>query len=99
MKRALALLAVAGGLALSGPAAAHGGVGFSVSIGAPIYAPPPVYYAPPPVYYTPPPVYYVPPPRVYYGPPTLYYGPAYYGYGGPRHWRRHHWRGDGYPDR
>ena len=85
MKRAVALLAVAGGLALSGTAAAHGGVGFSVSIGAPIYAPPPVYYAPPP--------------RVYYGPPTLYYGPAYYGYGGPRHWRRHHWRGDGYPDR
>lgn len=91
MKRALTLL-IAGGVwvALSGTAAAHGNVGFTVSIGAPVYAPPPVVYAPPPVYYTPPPVYYYAPPRVYYGPPAGYYG-------GPRHWHGHrHGHGHGH---
>jgi hypothetical protein len=84
MKRALTLMIAGGALAvMSGAASAHGGnVGFSVSIGAPVYAPP-VYYAPPPVYYAPPPVYY-PPPRVYYAPPAVYYGPPAY-YGGYRH--------------
>jgi hypothetical protein len=87
MKRALTFILAAGALALSGVAAAHGGnVGFTVSIGAPVYAPPPVYYAPPPVYYAPPPVYY-PPPRVYYAPPVYYGGPAYYG--GPRYRHGH----------
>ena len=88
MKRALTLLIAAGILGLSGAASAHSNVGFSVSIGAPVYAPPPVVYAPPPVYYTPP-VYYAPP-RVYYGPPAVYYGPAYY-YGPPRHWHGRGW--------
>jgi hypothetical protein len=31
-----------------------------VVVGAPVYAPPPVYYAPPPTYYAPPPVVYSP---------------------------------------
>lgn len=98
MKRTLFILLAAGALAgLSGVAAAHGNVGFSVSIGVPVYAPPvyypsapPVYYSPPPVYYAPPPAVYLPP-RVYYGPPRVLYGqPAYY-YGRPRH--GHHHRG------
>jgi hypothetical protein len=93
MKRALTFILAAGALALSGAAAAHGNVGFTVSIGAPVYAPPPVYYAPPPVYYAPPPVYY-PPPRVYYAPPAVYYGaPVYYG---QRGW---HGRGHGHGGR
>ena len=91
MKRALTLIFAVGALALSGAAAAHGNVGFSVSIGAPVYGPPPVYYAPPPVYYAPPPVYYAPPayypPRAYYAPPAVYYGPQAY-YGG-RGWHGH----------
>jgi len=97
MKRALSIAIVGGALAgLSGVAAAHGNVGFSVSIGAPIYAPPvyytapPVYYSPPPVYYAPPPAVYVPP-RVYYGPPRMYGPPAYY-YGRPHHRHRDHRR-------
>lgn len=94
MKRALTLW-LAGGLlaAASGVASAHGNVGFSVSIGAPVYAPPPVVYAPPPVYYTPAPVYYYSTPRMYYGPPAVYYGAPRYGYGhGHRHghgWGHH----------
>jgi hypothetical protein len=67
--------------ALSSAAAAHGNVGFSVTIGVPAYGPP-VYYAPPPVYYAPPPVVYYAPPRAYYPPPRVYYGP-------PSHYRDH----------
>jgi len=92
MKHTLGMLAIgATMLAVSGLAMAHSNIGFSVSIGVPAYAPPPVYYAPPPVYYpppavvyTPPPVYYAPAPRVYYGgPPVGFY------YGRPHH--RRHW--------
>jgi hypothetical protein len=64
---AVPALALAG---LLGSAAAHArsDVQWSISIGVPFFAPPPVYYAPPPVYYAPPhpvivrpaPIYYVP---------------------------------------
>jgi hypothetical protein len=77
MKRLLALAAFGAALAaVSGTAAAHGHIGFSVAIGGPMYAAPPVYYVPPPVVYAPPPVYYAPPPvyapPVYYAPPRVY---------------------------
>ena len=56
-----------------------------VSVGAPMYVPPPVMYQPP-VYYAPPvyqpPVYYAPPvyqPPVYYAPP-VYQPPVYQQY-------------------
>ena len=89
-------------LAAAGTAQAHGGVSWSVGVGAPgvaigVGAPGPVYYAPPaPVYYGPPAGVYVPPPPVYYRPRPVYYGPPavvvaprpYYGY-----------RDDGYRDR
>lgn len=52
---------------------AHDSVGFSISVGAPVY------YEPAPVYVEPAPVYYSPPPVVYYRPAPVYYGPrAYY---------------------
>jgi hypothetical protein len=99
MKRLLAVAAVGAALAgISATAAAHGRIGFSVSIGAPVYAAPPVYYAPPPVayapppvYYAPPPVYYAPPPQVYYAPARAYYGPpvATFYYGRAYHHRGH----------
>jgi len=47
-------------------ASAHDSVGFSISIGQPIYySAPPVYYAPPPVYYARPTTYYVSQPAYY----------------------------------
>ena len=52
------------------PAMARTRVFLGVGVGAPMYAPPPVYYyPPPPVYYAPPPVVYAPPP------PTVVYAP------------------------
>ncbi len=85
MKTSLTLLAV--GLATlfaAAPAAAHGGVGWSVTITSPGYygAPPPVVYAPPPIVYAPPPVVvqprpaYVQPQPSYVLPPPVYVPPA-----------------------
>src|SRR5258705_12203578 len=86
MRNKLSVVLAGGALlaALSGTAAAHGNVGFRVSVGgpgyafsygpAPVYAAPRVYYAPEPAYYgedvTPAPVYYRP--RAYYAPPVVY---------------------------
>jgi hypothetical protein len=69
----------------SSPAMAHG-VDWSVSIGVPLYAPPPVVYSPPPVVYEQPaPVYVAPAPVVRYAPqPYVVYRDPY--------WRRHEWR-------
>ncbi len=76
----------------SSSAMAHGRVDWSVSIGAPIYAAPPVVYAAPPVVYEyeepAPVVYRVPAPVVRYQP---YYAYPDYGYRDP-YWRRHEWR-------
>jgi hypothetical protein len=70
-------------------AMAHGQVDWSVSIGVPAYAPPPVVYAAPPV------VYEEPAPVVRYRPQPYYVYPAY-GYRDPywrrRAWREHEWR-------
>ena len=110
-RRSLYALAASAGVALAmlttaGAAHAHGGVSWSVGIGAPgvavgvaspqpYYAPPPVYYAPQPVYVPPPPpVYYRPARPVYYAPPVVVAPPAVYyggGYrGGYGHGHRHH---------
>lgn len=77
-------------------AEAHGPrVGLSISLGYPVFAPPPIYYAPPPVVYVPPPrPLYVGPPVVVapYRYPVYDYYPAYdYGprSGPPRRWRQH----------
>jgi hypothetical protein len=73
----------------SSSAMAHGRVDWSVSIGVPAYAPPPVVYAAPPV------VYEAPVPVVRYRPQPYYVYPAY-GYRDPywrhRAWREHEWR-------
>ncbi len=74
--RGLAMVVIAGvipmgALSVSRPAMARTHVFVGVGVGAPIYAPPPVYYyPPPPVYYAPPPIVYAPaPPTVVYTPP------------------------------
>ena len=81
------------GLAGISSAQAHGGgnVGWSISIGSPYYAPPPVYYAAPPVvYYDAPVVYYRSAPPVVYSPYASF---SYFGTGGRhRDWDRHEWR-------
>ena len=79
-------------LMLSGTAAAHGSVDFSLSIGVPavVYGPAyaPVYEPPPQVVYTPQPVYY---------PPPMYYSHGYYYSNEPREfrhrrqWEDHEW--------
>jgi hypothetical protein len=57
-------------------------VSVSLSIGAPVYTPAPVYVTPPPVVYTPAPVVYQPVvPVVSYE--RVYYGP-------PGYWHEHH---------
>ncbi|MGZ3253349.1 MAG: hypothetical protein ACXU7D_03490 [Burkholderiaceae bacterium] len=68
-------------------AMAHDRVNWSVSIGAPVYYPPPVVYAPPPVVYEEPVRVYQPAPVVRYAPQPYYA----YGYRDPD-WRRHEWR-------
>ncbi|HEY8100885.1 MAG TPA: hypothetical protein VIF82_09020 [Burkholderiaceae bacterium] len=77
----------------SSSAMAHGGVDWSVSIGVPLYAPPPVVYSAPPVVYEEPVPVYRAPPVVEYRPQPYY--PAY-GYRDPywrqREWREHEWR-------
>jgi hypothetical protein len=66
MAAALALTAALG----AGMAHARGGdVQWSVTIGAPVYVPAPVYRQPAPVYHQPPPVYY---PQVRYQTPTYW---------------------------
>ena len=100
MSKKLSVVLAGGALlaALSGTAAAHGNVGFSVSIGGPGYA---FAYDPAPVYAAPP-VYYAPPRQVYYGAqeyyaaPPAYYAPRPY-YAAPvvaypRHYRHHGWQ-------
>src|SRR5258707_15255758 len=100
MRNKLSVVLAGGALlaALSGTAAAHGNVGFSVSVGgpgyafaygpAPVYAAPPVYYAPAqPAYYG----EYVAPAPVYYG-PRAYYAPPVVAY--PRYYRHHGWYQD-----
>jgi hypothetical protein len=71
---AVPVLAAAG---LFGSAAAHArsDVQWSISIGVPFFAPPPVYYAPPPVYYA-------PPRPVIVRPAPIYYAPRHHGYHG-----------------
>lgn len=74
MKKSFIASFVIGVLGLAGAvgeAVAHDSVGFSISIGAPVY------YDPPPVYYVAPPaVVYQPAPVVYYRPAPVYYGPS-----------------------
>lgn len=118
MKRLLAAAAVAVvGLVAAVPASARGSVGISLSfaepgfygsvnLGAPVYAPAPIYYAPPaPVYYAPPaPVYYEAPARIYYDPAPSYYAPRWQPPREDHHQHRHgnrNWRDsdrDGVPD-
>lgn len=74
----------------SSSAMAHGGVNWSVSVGVPLYAPPPVVYAQPPVVYEEPVRVYQPAPVVRYSPQPYYAYPSY-GYRDP-YWRRHEWR-------
>ena len=90
----LALIALAG----TTSAEAHGSIGFSITLGAPIYyGGPPVVYAPPPVYYSEPPVVYYEPAPVYSVPNgyiRYYEEPRYrhdYGHrrGGHRHGHHH----------
>jgi hypothetical protein len=84
MRNRLPLLFLGSTLAiLSGTAAAHDNVGFSLAIGMPAVT----YVQPAPVYFTP------PPPRVvYYSPVPVYYGPTarfvyvHRGYGWDRRW-------------
>ena len=64
----LALIAIAGMTS----AEAHDSIGFSITLGAPVY------YVGPPVVYAPPPVYYSAPPAVYYEPAPVYYVPNGY---------------------
>lgn len=78
-------------LMLCSPAAMAHGVDWSVSIGVPLYAPPPVVYASPPVVYErSEPVYVEPAPVVRYQPQP------YFAYRDPywqrREWREHEWR-------
>jgi hypothetical protein len=79
-------LALAG---LLGTAAAHArsDVQWSITLGVPFFAPPPVYYAPPPVYLRPAPIYYAP----RYAYPGYYRAPVYRGHGD--------YDGDGIPNR
>jgi hypothetical protein len=99
---ALALTAALG----TGMAHARGpDVQWSVTIGAPIFVPAPVYRQPAPVYYQPPPVYY-PQSPVYY-PQARYQTPTYWdrdGDGIPNRYDRRYnpaWDvdGDGIPNR
>ena len=64
----LALVALAGMTS----AEAHDSIGFSITLGAPVY------YVGPPVVYAPPPVYYSEPPVVYYESAPVYYVPNNY---------------------
>ena len=64
----LALVALAG----TTSAEAHDSIGFSITLGAPVY------YVGPPVVYASPPVYYSEPPVVYYEPAPVYYVPNGY---------------------
>ena len=99
-QRALQGLAALALVLGAGAAQARGDVQWSISIGAPVYAPPPVVYLPPPrpVYLAP------PPPPVYVQPAPMVYGYSY-GYVERPHHHHHHrrgWRdsdGDGVPDR
>lgn len=81
---AVPALALAG---LFGSAAAHArsDIQWSITLGVPLFAPPPVYYAPPPVYYAPPRPVIVRPAPIYYAPryahPGYYRAPVYRGYG------------------
>lgn len=71
-------LGIAAATALAGTAQAHGGVGWSVTLGAPgfgVYVPAPVVVAPPPVYG---PAVVIGAAPSYYAPPPVYYGPARY---------------------
>jgi hypothetical protein len=90
---AVPVLAAAG---LFGSAAAHArsDVQWSISIGVPFFAPPPVYYAPPPVHYAPPRPVIVRPAPIYYAP--RHHG--YHGYHGHPGYHRDADR-DGIPDR
>ena len=83
MKNRLSILLIGAALAVaSGTAAAHGRIGFGISIGVPG----PVYVAPAPVYYPAPPVYYAPPAYypAYYG-PSVYFAPRPWGFRGRIH--------------
>jgi hypothetical protein len=62
-------LALAAAMSTGVAQARDGHVQWSVTIGAPIYLPPPVYAVPAPVYRAPAPVRYAP---RYYGPPTYW---------------------------
>jgi hypothetical protein len=82
------------------PALAHGTAQWSVTVGAPIYSPPPVvvypqsqyiYGAPPSVIYTPPPVLYVQPQPVYQETwPAVRYEESYHH--DHQAWREREWR-------
>ena len=79
----LAVLAVAGTIAMPHDANAWWRGGWGVGV----YAPP-VYVAPPPVYVVPAPVYVAPPPVVYAPPPRRYWIPPHWE--GP-YWVQGHW--------